>query len=215
MVPDHLFASLEEKQAAVLRAVAQRYRTGQPVLVGTRSVAASETLAAMLAAQGISCSVLNASRHAEEAAIIAGAGQLGAVTIATNMAGRGTDIMLGAGVAERGGLHVIATERHEARRIDLQLAGRSARQGDPSSCETFLSLEDALLQRFFAPVPGAVPARLGRCKAVHPLLRWVFRGVQRRAERHAYAARKALLEADIKRQEALAFSGSGAGGEAG
>ena len=121
---------------------------GRPVLVGTRSVAASEYLSQLLTKAGLSHRVLNARQDQEEAEIIAQAGQRGQITVATNMAGRGTDILLGPGVKELGGLHVIATERHEARRIDRQLFGRSGRQGDPGSYESFASLEDDILLAF-------------------------------------------------------------------
>ncbi|MFS8612786.1 preprotein translocase subunit SecA [Planifilum fulgidum] len=147
-LPDVLFRTEEAKFRAVVEEVIRRHAKGQPVLVGTVSIEKSEKLSRMLKKRGIPHQVLNAKNHAKEAEIIAQAGQRGAVTIATNMAGRGTDIVLGEGVAELGGLHVIGTERHESRRIDNQLRGRSGRQGDPGSSQFFLSLEDDLMRRF-------------------------------------------------------------------
>src|SRR5690606_13031554 len=144
-LPDVLFRTEEAKFRAVVEEVIRRHAKGQPVLVGTVSIEKSEKLSRMLKKRGIPHQVLNAKNHAKEAEIIAQAGQRGAVTIATNMAGRGTDIVLGEGVAELGGLHVIGTERHESRRIDNQLRGRSGRQGDPGSSQFFLSLEDDLM----------------------------------------------------------------------
>jgi len=144
--PDRVFATEEAKFAAVVEQVVRLHEAGRPLLIGTRSVEKSQRLSAMLQQAGIPHQVLNAKEHGKEAEIVAQAGQLGRVTIATNMAGRGTDIRLGPGVKEAGGLHVIGTERHEALRIDRQLAGRAARQGDPGSCQFFLSLEDELLE---------------------------------------------------------------------
>ncbi len=145
---DFVFTSRRAKERAVIKAIGETHALGRPVLVGTASVAESERLSALVAAAGIPHRVLNARQDAEEARIIAEAGQRGAVTISTNMAGRGTDIVLGEGVAELGGLHVIGTNRHESRRIDHQLRGRAGRQGDPGSSQFFVSLEDDLLIRF-------------------------------------------------------------------
>ena len=145
---DFVFQHRRAKERSVLRAIAETHALGRPVLVGTASVAESERLSAMVAEAGIAHRVLNARQDAEEARIVAGAGQRGAVTISTNMAGRGTDIVLGEGVAALGGLHVIGTNRHESRRIDHQLRGRAGRQGDPGSSQFFVSLEDDLLVRF-------------------------------------------------------------------
>lgn len=142
---DRFFRRESEKFEAVAERVVEVNARGVPVLIGTRSVAASERLGAVLAARGVRCSILNATREAEEAEIIAGAGELGAVTVATNMAGRGTDIRLGKGVRELGGLMVIATERHDEARVDRQLFGRAGRQGDPGRAEAFVSLEDLLI----------------------------------------------------------------------
>jgi preprotein translocase subunit SecA len=151
--------------AEVVRRVQDLQAVGRPVLVGTRSVADSEHFGALLQAAAIPHQVLNARQDADEAAIIARAGTWGAVTVATNMAGRGTDIRLGAGVAELGGLHVIATERNDAGRIDRQLFGRAARQGDPGSCEVQLSLEDDLLR---APGSAATRPCAAACCASKP-----------------------------------------------
>jgi len=145
---DVLFESKRDKERSVVRAIGEMHAMDRPVLVGTASVAESERLAAAVAAAGIPHHVLNARQDAEEARIVAEAGQRGAVTISTNMAGRGTDIVLGPGVAAVGGLHVIGTNRHESRRIDHQLRGRAGRQGDPGSSQFFVSLEDDLLTRF-------------------------------------------------------------------
>ena len=145
-LPDAMFASRAEKEAATLESIRERHATGQPVLVGTASVEESERLAGRLG--DVPHAVLNARNEEEEAAIIANAGHPGAVTISTNMAGRGVDIQLGAGVAELGGLHVIGTNRHESRRIDHQLRGRAGRQGDPGSSQFFVSAQDDLMVRY-------------------------------------------------------------------
>lgn len=145
---DFVFPTRRAKERSVVRAIAEMHASGRPVLVGTASVAESERLSRQVAAAGIPHHVLNARQDAEEARIVAAAGQRGAVTISTNMAGRGTDIVLGEGVAGLGGLHVIGTNRHESRRIDYQLRGRAGRQGDPGSSRFYVSLEDDLLIRF-------------------------------------------------------------------
>jgi preprotein translocase subunit SecA len=144
--PDLIFRKEEERWDAVVEDIARRHATGQPILIGTRSVGKSELLSEKLKARGIDHAVLNARRHAEEAAIITNAGQKGAVTISTAMAGRGVDIKLGPGVKELGGLHIIGTERHELRRLDKQLGGRCGRQGDPGSVQYFASLDDEILK---------------------------------------------------------------------
>ncbi len=158
---DVLYKTEEAKFRAVVEEVARRHEKGQPVLVGTVSIEKSEKLSRMLKKRGIPHQVLNAKHHAREAEIIAQAGQKGAVTIATNMAGRGTDIKLGEGVAELGGLHIIGTERHESRRIDNQLRGRSGRQGDPGSSQFFLSFSDDLMRRFGSENMESLMNRLG------------------------------------------------------
>jgi preprotein translocase subunit SecA len=145
---DSVYKTQREKYTAVVNEITELYRIGRPILVGTRSVESSEALSHMLRKVNIPHSVLNAKYHQKEAEIIARAGQRGAVTIATNMAGRGTDIKLGEGIASLGGLHVIGTERHESRRIDRQLRGRCARQGDPGSSHFFISLEDDVMRLF-------------------------------------------------------------------
>ena len=140
--------SMEGKFNAVAEDIAERHKKGQPVLVGTVAIETSEIISNILTENGIKHNVLNAKNHEREAEIIAEAGHKGAVTIATNMAGRGTDIKLGEGVIEVGGLAVIGTERHESRRIDNQLRGRSGRQGDPGVTQFYLSMEDELMRRF-------------------------------------------------------------------
>jgi preprotein translocase subunit SecA len=187
-LPDKICPDQRTKWVSILEEIARCHETGRPVLVGTRSVKASENLASMLAEQGLSFNLLNAVRHKEEAAIVAGAGQRGAITIATNMAGRGTDIKLARGVAELGGLHVIATERHESSRIDRQLFGRAGRQGDPGSAQAFISLQDELIMRF-------VPATIGG---------WFSFAVVRLAFRQ----RRGVLHTDTWLADALSFTGS-------
>jgi preprotein translocase subunit SecA len=178
------------------------------VLIGTRSVSASEVLSAALGQADLAHRVLNARQDGEEAAIVAAAGQAGRITVATNMAGRGTDIRLASGVAELGGLHVIATERHETGRIDRQLFGRCGRQGDPGTHEAIVSLEDELVIRYAGawrwivlliarrdrPLPGA-------------LAKFVMRRAQRAAERLHARMRSDLLKQDEELGRALAFSG--------
>jgi preprotein translocase subunit SecA len=198
---ERLYASQDEKWDAVVERIRALRGGGRPVLVGTRSVGASERLAALLEARGIPHRVLNARQDAEEAEIVAQAGEPGAVTVATNMAGRGTDIRLGAGVAERGGLAVIATERHEARRIDRQLFGRCGRQGDPGSFECHVALDDEIVQRH-----GGAPAR-ALIRAGRPLA--AVAAAQRAAESLHAGMRRRLLRADESLELALAFSGRG------
>jgi preprotein translocase subunit SecA len=207
--PDRVLADDASKWLAVADEVSRRHVTGQPILVGTRSVAASEKLAQLLAERGLECRVLNAVRLREEAEIVALAGQRGRITIATNMAGRGTDIKLERGVAELGGLHVLATERHESGRVDRQLFGRSARQGDPGSAQAFVSLEDELLRRYLPPaVPNAVSAAWKRgLPGASALARAAFNRAQRQAQRLAYKQRKAVLRMDTWLEESLSFAG--------
>src|SRR5207237_9896602 len=157
--PDRVFPTEDAKFDAVVEEIARMQTLGRPVLVGTRSVEKSEKLSQKLRDIGIVHQVLNARQHEQEAHLVEHAGQPGKVTIATNMAGRGTDIKLGPGVAEAGGLHVLGTERHEARRIDRQLAGRAGRQGDPGSAQFFLSLEDELLEGLGPPRQDALRER--------------------------------------------------------
>lgn len=147
-LPDRYFIHREAKWAAAVEAIAQMQRTGRPVLVGSRTIQASEAIAKLLAERGIPCQVLNGKQSASEAELVSKAGQRGMVTVATNMAGRGTDIRLGPGVSELGGLHLVGLERNTSQRADAQLAGRVARQGDPGSYQFFVSADDALLQKF-------------------------------------------------------------------
>ena len=199
---DRVLDSESRKWDCVLEVVLAHHARGAPVLVGTRSVAASERLSARLADCGVAHRLLNARQDRTEGEVVALAGQPGQITIATNMAGRGTDIQLGSGVAELGGLHVILTERHEAGRIDRQLAGRCARQGDPGNVQAILSLEDALLQTFGSTqwarwVCG--PGEGGRA-------RWI-RWVQWRVARAQSGVRRKLLAADRQMGVLLSFSG--------
>ncbi|PWJ20243.1 hypothetical protein [Jannaschia seohaensis] len=196
-------------EAEKWRAVVARARTaseaGRAVLIGTRSVAASEAVSAALTEAGLVHSVLSARQDAEEADVIAQAGRTGRITVATNMAGRGTDIHLDDAVRRAGGLHVIMTERHESRRIDRQLAGRSGRQGDPGRVEVHLSLEDELLRRFLPDAARGIRGPLARRLAGPGLLR----SAQKRAEQADARARRAVLRTDEKLADFLAFAGRG------
>lgn len=160
-LPDVVYKTERGKFEAIVNEIIQRHKKGQPVLVGTIAIEKSELLSELLKKRGVKHEVLNAKNHEREAQIIANAGQKSAVTIATNMAGRGTDIKLGEGVQELGGLHILGTERHEARRIDNQLRGRSGRQGDPGSSQFFVSLEDELIRRFGGDKMSSLMERLG------------------------------------------------------
>jgi preprotein translocase subunit SecA len=207
-LPDTILATAGQKWAAVVEEVRQMQRQGRPVLIGTRSIDKSESLSALLAQAGIDHRVLNAKQNAEEAEIIARAGQPGRVTVATNMAGRGTDIRLGEGVAGAGGLHVICTELHESPRIDRQLAGRCARQGDPGSVHQYLSLDDEILEAGF----GKEGARRIAQRARQPSRRLdrygrLFRAAQRRVERKRRQARQALVRCARHRAEQAAQLG--------
>ncbi|MCM8761116.1 MAG: preprotein translocase subunit SecA [Candidatus Omnitrophica bacterium] len=197
--PDVIYKTEREKFNAVCSEISELYKMGRPVLVGTISIEKSERLSAMLKRLGIPHHVLNAKYHEMEAEIIAKAGQKYAVTIATNMAGRGTDIVLGEGVANLGGLHVLGTERHEARRIDNQLRGRSGRQGDPGSSRFYLSLEDDLMRIFGSDRIKGVMEKLGMEEGQdiqHPLITRAIETAQRRVESHNFEIRKHLLEYD-------------------
>jgi len=198
-----IFVTTEEKFKAVVDRIERLHKEGRPVLVGTRSVHRSEALHLLLKERNIEHRVLNARNHAEEAEIIAQAGQSGKVTISTNMAGRGVDIILGRGVAERGGLHVLGTEMHEARRIDLQLGGRAGRQGDPGTYEFFLCLEDELISRWSERVANRLIKRARRKrKGLCPRasLFW-FNLAQRAIERRHLRIRLDLVEYDKKLEE--------------
>jgi preprotein translocase subunit SecA len=203
--PTSYFLTAEEKWAAIVAEVEAVHAEGRPVLVGTRSVVSSEHLAELLHARGLGFALLNATRHREEAAVVHLAGEPGVITIATNMAGRGTDIRLGPGVARLGGLHVILSEPHESVRIDRQLQGRAARQGDPGSTRTFASLEDELVVRFGPRWQHAVLRRLlvRGAPGAEPALAWFFRRAQHRAQKMAYRQRKAVTRHDVQLAEAL------------
>ena len=196
---DTVYKTRREKFGAVINEIRKLHAEGRPVLVGTISVETSEMLARALKAEGIPHAVLNAKFHQQEAEIISIAGQRGAVTIATNMAGRGTDIKLGEGVAEIGGLHVLATERHESRRIDRQLRGRCSRQGDPGSSHFFISLEDDLMRMFGSEKIAKYMERMGLEEGQeleHPLLNRSIEQAQKRVEQHNFQMRKRVLEYD-------------------
>ena len=196
---DSVYKTKREKFAAVLKEIQEIHGQGRPILVGTISVEVSEQLSRMLQRAGIVHSVLNAKFHQQEAEIVARAGQRGAVTIATNMAGRGTDIKLGPGVADLGGLHVLATERHESRRIDRQLRGRCSRQGDPGSSHFFISLEDDLMRLFgsdkIVKYMGTMGLEEGQ-ELEHFVLNKSIEQAQKRVEQHNFQIRKRTLEYD-------------------
>ena len=196
---DAIYRTKREKFNAVIQQIEHLRKEQRPVLVGTTSVDVSETLSRMLKRQGIPHNVLNAKQHQREAEIVAYAGQPGAVTIATNMAGRGTDIKLGAGVVDKGGLYILGTERHESRRIDRQLRGRSGRQGDPGTSKFFISLEDDLMRLFSSDRVTSVMGRLGMedGEAIqHPLITKSVERAQKKVEENNFAIRKRLLEYD-------------------
>lgn len=212
ILPPKAFSSETEKYSSIIEDIERCHQTGQPVLVGTRTVRASEAIAALLELRGLPFRLLNALSHKEEASIVARAGERHAITIATNMAGRGTDIRLGEGVAGLGGLHVIVAEPNEAGRIDYQFYGRCARQGDPGSAGSFISFDELLIRRFFSArfieqlsfiagksrIPGIdfLPARLA----------WL---AQMRAESMAYRQRISLMRKDDHLDEMMSFFGSG------
>jgi len=207
--PDRVFAREEDKWQAIVEETRRVHATGRPILVGTRSVAASERLASRLHQCGLEFRVINAVRLYEEAATIALAGEEGHITIATNMAGRGTDIKLGAGVAALGGLHVIATERHESGRVDRQLFGRSARQGDPGSAQAFISAEDELMRRYLpAPLHHSLKRILQQQLPASPAIaRLALTIAQRKAQALAANQRRSVLRTDTWLDEALSFAG--------
>ncbi len=196
---DAIYKTKREKYNAILEKIKELREERRPVLVGTTSVEVSETISRMFKRQGIPHNVLNAKQHQREAEIIAYAGQPAAVTIATNMAGRGTDIKLGAGVKENGGLYILGTERHEARRIDRQLRGRSGRQGDPGTSKFFISLEDDLMRLFGSDRITNVMGKMGMedGEAIqHPLITRSVERAQKKVEENNFAIRKRLLEYD-------------------
>jgi len=196
---DLVYKTKREKYNAAIDEIAECYHRGQPVLVGTISVEVSELLSRMLKRKNIPHNILNAKQHKSEAEVVARAGQKSAVTIATNMAGRGTDIKLGDGIKELGGLHIIGTERHESRRIDLQLRGRSGRQGDPGSSRFYLSLEDDLMRLFSSDRVAAIMDRMGIEEGEVISAKMVTRAIsnaQKKVEVRNYGIRKHLLEYD-------------------
>lgn len=197
--PDAIYRTAEAKYRAVVSEVAEKYANGQPVLVGTISIEKSEMLSAMLKKQGIPHRVLNAKNHEEEADIVKNAGQHQTITIATNMAGRGTDIVLGDGVRELGGLHIIGTERHESRRIDNQLRGRSGRQGDPGSSRFYVAMDDDIMRLFGGDRIMGFMDRLGWEEdqpIAHPQVSKAIEGAQKKVENRNFEIRKQVLEYD-------------------
>jgi preprotein translocase subunit SecA len=209
--PDGIYKTLDAKYRAVVREIQELHTKGQPVLVGTISIDVSEKISRMLKKEGIKHAVLNAKHHAQEAEIIAEAGQKGKVTIATNMAGRGTDIKLGEGVADLGGLHILGTSRHESRRIDNQLRGRSGRQGDSGSSRFYLSLEDDLLRIFGSDRIAGIMDKLGMEEdesIEHSMISKAIENAQRKVESHNFDIRKHLLEYDdvMNKQREVIYS---------
>ncbi len=196
---DFIYRTRREKYNAVITEIEEMKKQSRPVLVGTTSVEVSETISRMLKRRGVAHEVLNAKQHQREAEIVSRAGMPGAITIATNMAGRGTDIKLGPGVVDKGGLHIIGTERHEARRIDRQLRGRAGRQGDPGSSRFYLSLEDDLMRLFGSDRIARVMDRFGMKEGdviEHPMITKSVERAQKKVEENNYAIRKRLLEYD-------------------
>ena len=193
------YRTKREKYKAIIEEVEMCHKKGQPVLLGTVSVDVSEVLSRMLRRVRIPHNVLNAKNHKHEADIVARAGQAGAVTVATNMAGRGTDIKLGEGIAEVGGLYVIASERHDSRRIDRQLRGRCSRQGDPGCSRFYISLEDNLMRLFGSDKVATIMSKLGLDEGEelqHPLLNRSIETAQKRVEQQHFSVRKRTLEYD-------------------
>ena len=197
--PDVIYKTKAAKYRAVVKEIVELHKSGRPVLVGTTSITQSEDLSALLKKQGIPHNVLNAKYHEKEAMIVADAGQPGQVTIATNMAGRGTDIVLGEGVAEKGGLHILGTERHESRRIDNQLRGRCARQGDPGSSRFYLSLEDDLMRLFGSDKIKGMMDKLGMEEdepIENKIVTSSIENAQKKVEERNFNIRKMVLEYD-------------------
>ena len=197
--PDAIYKTRKEKYNAALDEIVELHKKGQPVLVGTISIDVSEDFSKKLKKRGIKHTVLNAKNHEKEAEIIAQAGQMGAVTISTNMAGRGTDIVLGEGVTDLGGLHILGTERHESRRIDNQLRGRSGRQGDPGSSQFYLALEDDLLRIFGGERITGIMEKLGMEEGEpieHNMISRAIENAQAKVEGHNFDIRKQLIEYD-------------------
>ncbi len=197
--PDKVYCTPKEKHNAIVEEIVEVHKSGRPILVGTISIEKSELLSTMLRRCGIEHEVLNAKHHEREASIISKAGQRGNVTIATNMAGRGTDIVLGDGIAEEGGLHIIGTERHESRRIDNQLRGRAARQGDPGSSRFYVSIEDDLMRIFAPERVGSILKKFGMVDGMaieHSMINKSIERAQKKVEEHNFEIRKNLLEYD-------------------
>ncbi|MDI6759362.1 MAG: preprotein translocase subunit SecA [Candidatus Brocadiaceae bacterium] len=197
--PDKVYRTEREKWNAIEEEIAEIHKSGRPLLIGTVSIERSEMLSERLQRRGITHEVLNAKHHEREAHIVAKAGQMGHVTVSTNMAGRGTDIILGEGVAGLGGLHVVGTERHEARRIDNQLRGRSGRQGDPGSSRFYVSLEDDLMRLFASERVSSILQRLGMEEGMaieHSMVSNAIERAQKKVEEHNFEIRKHLLEYD-------------------
>jgi preprotein translocase subunit SecA len=194
-LPDAVYGSAEEKWKAIALKVKELHAAGRPVLIGTRSIDKSEQLSQLLTAEGVEHSVLNARHVAREAEIVALAGQAGRVTVATNMAGRGTDIKLGDGVAALGGLHVICTEVHDAARIDRQLIGRCGRQGDPGSFQQYLAVDDEILEMAYGTKKAEKMAKRVKAEtkgAVNVSPR-IFRRAQRKIEKRHFRGRRVML----------------------
>ena len=204
---DRTFVDEPAKRKAILAEITRIHATGQPVLVGTRNVAYSEVLAKELDMLGLEYNLLNAVRHKEEAAIVAKAGEEGRITIATNMAGRGTDIKLGSGVREKGGLHVLAAERNDSRRVDRQLFGRCGRQGDPGVAQAFVCLDDLVIRQFLRRFMVRMITALGRVGLGWIVVAPACRYAQNRAEKRAYLQRKQVLKGDTGLADALSFAG--------
>lgn len=210
-MPDLIYRTRREKMQAIVEAIKELHKTGQPVLVGTISIETSELISQLLTRANVPHNVLNAKHHMQEAEIVAQAGQAGKVTIATNMAGRGTDIKLGEGVIDLGGLHILGTERHESRRIDNQLRGRSGRQGDPGSSRFYLSLEDDLMRLFGSDRLSGLMQKLGMQEGEPIENNMVSRAIenaQKRVEGHHFEIRKTLLDYDnvMNQQRTVIYS---------
>ena len=209
-MPDRFFATQDEKWDAVVLDARRLSDAGRPVLIGTRTISASEEISRRLSAAQIPHRVLNAVRHHDEAAVIAEAGRHHGITVATNMAGRGTDIRLSSDAEKAGGLHVIATERNSSRRIDRQLFGRAGRQGDPGSAQAFVALDDELFLRHLASAEQRALAALLRAKVpgAHAILRAAVSHAQRRAQSRAFQQRRSVMAADSWMEDALSFCGA-------
>jgi preprotein translocase subunit SecA len=209
--PERIYLSAREKWQRVVGRIKEIHDAGLPVLIGTRTVLASEHLSGLLTAAGLPHQVLNAKQDQEEALIISRAGEAGRITIATNMAGRGTDIKLSDGIAAKGGLHVLMTELHESSRIDRQLAGRCARQGDPGSYEPFLSLEDPIFKDGFAGFLGRIMTwSKGKGPGSGTAIRiYALKRAQKKVEKAHAGVRKRLIRYDEEQGDTLSFSGRG------